>query len=60
MTSLWRRFARRFPFARSIAVLRPLSENDIFIPYVVFRMSTGNGNRQPIPSSLSDGAALAL
>jgi hypothetical protein len=36
------------------------TEDDIFVPHVVFRMSTGNGNRQPVPSSLSDGAALAL
>lgn len=36
------------------------TENNVFVPHVVFRMSTGNGNRQPVPSSLSDGAALGL
>ena len=36
------------------------TENNVFVPHVVLRMSTGNGNRQPVPSSLSDGAALGL
>jgi hypothetical protein len=36
------------------------TEDNVFVPHVVFRMSTGNGNRQPVPSSLSDGAALGL
>ncbi|RYG88532.1 MAG: hypothetical protein EON59_04175 [Alphaproteobacteria bacterium] len=36
------------------------TENNVFVPHVVFRMSTGNGNRKPVPSSLSDGAALGL
>lgn len=35
-------------------------EDNVFVPRLVFRMSTGNGNRQPVPSSLSDGAALGL
>lgn len=36
------------------------TEDNVFVPHVVFRMSTGNGNRNPVPSSLSDGAALGL
>ena len=36
------------------------TEDNVFVPRLVFRMSTGNGNRQPVPSSLSDGAALGL
>lgn len=36
------------------------TEDNVFVPHVVFRMSTGNGNRKPVPSSLSDGAALGL
>lgn len=36
------------------------TEDNVFVPHLVFRMSTGNGNRQPVPSSLSDGAALGL
>ncbi|WP_159696812.1 T6SS immunity protein Tli4 family protein [Massilia sp. 9I] len=36
------------------------TENNVFVPHVVFRMSTGNGNRKPVPSSLSDGAALGM
>lgn len=36
------------------------TEDDVLVPHVVFRMSTGNGNRTPVPSSLSDGAALGL
>jgi len=36
------------------------TEDNVLVPHVVFRMSTGNGNRRPVPSSLSDGAALGL
>jgi hypothetical protein len=36
------------------------TEDEVFVPHLVFRMSTGNGNRQPVPSSLSNGAALGL
>jgi hypothetical protein len=36
------------------------TEDNVFVPHIVFRMSTGNGNRKPVPSSLSDGAALGL
>lgn len=36
------------------------TEDKVLVPHVVFRMSTGNGNRQPVPSSLSDGAALGV
>ena len=36
------------------------SEDNVFVPHVVFKMTTGNGNRQPVSSSLSDGAALGL
>lgn len=36
------------------------TEDKVFVPHLVFRMSTGNGNRQPVPSTLSDGAALGL
>lgn len=36
------------------------TEDNVFVPHLVFRMSTGNGNRQPVPSSLSDGTALGL
>lgn len=36
------------------------TEDNVFAPHVVFRMSTGNGNRKPVPSSLSDGAAIGL
>ena len=36
------------------------TEDNVLVPHVVFQMSTGNGNHQPVPSSLSDGAALGL
>jgi hypothetical protein len=36
------------------------TKDKVLVPHVVFRMSTGNGNLNPVPSSLSDGAALGL
>jgi len=36
------------------------TENNVKVPHLVFRMSTGNGNRKPLPSSLSEGAAIGL
>lgn len=36
------------------------TEDNVLVPHLVLKMTTGNGNRQPVPSSLSDGAALAL
>lgn len=36
------------------------TEDNILVPHVVLRMSTGNGNHKPVPSSLSDGAAIGL
>lgn len=36
------------------------SESDVLVPHLVFKMNTGNGVNGPVPSSLSDGAALAL
>ena len=36
------------------------TEDNVLVPHLVLKMTTGNGNRQPIPSSLSDGAALGL
>lgn len=36
------------------------TEDNVLVPHVVLQMYTGNGNRLPVPSSLSDGAALAL
>jgi len=36
------------------------TEDNVFVPHLVFRMSTGNGNRQPVASSLSDSTALGL
>jgi hypothetical protein len=36
------------------------TEDNVFVPHVVLRMSIGNGNRKPVPSSLSDGAALGV
>lgn len=35
-------------------------KDNLFVPHLSFRMRTGEGNRQPVPSSLSDGAALGL
>jgi len=36
------------------------TEDNVFVPHVLLEMSTGNGNRVPVASSLSDGAALGL
>ncbi len=36
------------------------TEDKVLVPHLVFRMSTGNGNGKPVPSSLSDGAAVGL
>jgi hypothetical protein len=36
------------------------TEDNVLVPHVVFKMTTGNGNRKPVPSSLSDGAAIGL
>jgi len=36
------------------------SESDVLVPHLVFKMNTGSGVNGPVPSSLSDGAALAL
>jgi hypothetical protein len=34
------------------------AEDNVLRPHLVLSMPTGNNNRQPVPSSLSDGAAL--
>lgn len=36
------------------------TEHNVLVPHFVFKMSTGNGNHQPVSSSLSDGAAIGL
>ena len=36
------------------------TESNVFIPHVVFKMTTGNSSDGPVPSSLSDAAGLAL
>lgn len=36
------------------------TEDNVFIPHVVFTMDTGKGNHSPVPSSLSEDVALAL
>ena len=36
------------------------TEDNVFVPNIVLKMTTGIGNRKPVPSSLSDGAALGL
>jgi hypothetical protein len=36
------------------------TEDNVFVPSLTLTMTTGNGNREPVPSSLSDGAALGL
>jgi hypothetical protein len=36
------------------------TEDNVFVPHLVFKMTTGNGSRKPVPSSLSGGAALGL
>jgi hypothetical protein len=36
------------------------TKDNVFVPHLSFEMDTGEGNRQPVQSSLSDGAALGL
>ncbi len=36
------------------------TEDDVLVPHLVFSMTTGVGQGKPVPSSLSDGAALGL
>lgn len=36
------------------------TENDVFLPHLVFKMNTGIGANGPVPSSLSEGSALGL
>jgi len=36
------------------------TEDNVFIPHFSFTMDTGKGNHQPVPSSLSERAALGL
>jgi hypothetical protein len=36
------------------------TEDDVLIPHVVLKMNTGTSQRGPVPSSLSDAAALGL
>ena len=36
------------------------TEDNVLVPHLVFRMTTGVGQGKPVPSSLSDGAALGL
>lgn len=36
------------------------TEHDVFIPHLVFRMRTGNSNEGPVPTSMSEDAALGL
>ncbi|MET0983518.1 MAG: T6SS immunity protein Tli4 family protein [Telluria sp.] len=36
------------------------TQDNVFVPNLTLTMTTGNGNRKPVPSSLSDGAALGL
>jgi hypothetical protein len=36
------------------------TEDSVFVPYFSFTMDTGKGNHQPVPSSLSEGAAMGL
>ncbi|WP_312519195.1 T6SS immunity protein Tli4 family protein [Massilia sp.] len=36
------------------------TEDNVLVPHLVFRMTTGVGRGKPVPSSLSDGAALGL
>lgn len=36
------------------------TEEDVFLPHLVFKMDTGKGQEGPVPSSLSDGVALRL
>jgi hypothetical protein len=36
------------------------TEDNVLIPSFSFQMTTGHGNREPVPTSLSEGAAVAL
>jgi hypothetical protein len=36
------------------------TEDNVLVPHLVFKMTTGVGQGKPVPSSLSDGAALGL
>lgn len=36
------------------------TQDNVYVPYFVFRMNTGQGNHQPVQSSLSEDAALML
>lgn len=36
------------------------SKGDVFVPHLVSRMVTGKGKNGPVPSSVSEGAALPL
>jgi hypothetical protein len=36
------------------------TKDNVFVPHLSFEMVTGQGNRQPVQSSLSDGVALGL
>jgi hypothetical protein len=36
------------------------TEDNVLIPSFSFQMTTGHGNREPVPTSLSEGAAIAL
>lgn len=38
----------------------PGTEDDVLVPHIVFMMDTGTSETGPIPSSLSEGAALGL
>jgi len=36
------------------------TQDNVYIPHFVFKMNTGSGAQGPVPSSLSDGAAMGL
>jgi hypothetical protein len=36
------------------------TENNVFVPHIVFQMDTGKGENGPVPSSLSQEAGMAL
>lgn len=36
------------------------TEDNVLVPHLVFQMNTGKGDNGPVPSSLSEGAALGL
>jgi hypothetical protein len=36
------------------------TENNVFVPHIVFQMDTGKGENGPVPSSLSQDAGMAL